>query len=150
MTGERHPFPVSRAAIERHMAHVTDQDALRLVFGMSATASLAARLRNLESTMASVMDRAMTPDDEGKINGALALKAGREVRSTIELMGRVAGTLIDRVERDETRPDLDQQIEDAMRARGQVSSPAPTPEPAKQEAREPVPMLALPPARKRA
>lgn len=128
ISGERRPFSVSRAAIERHMAHVTDPDALRLVFGMSATASLAARLRHLESQATTVLDAAMTPapDKDGnlRMNAALALKAIREVRATIELTGRVAGTLIDRVERTDSRPDIDQGIEAALRAKGQVSAPA--------------------------
>lgn len=125
MTGERRAFPVTRATIERHMSHVTEPEALKLALGMSATVALAARLRNLEAHAAQVLDMAMTPDKDGRTNPALALKAVREVRSTIELMGRVAGTLVDRVSHDAERPDLDSQIEAALAAKGQVSAPPP-------------------------
>lgn len=125
MTGERRQFPVSRATIERHMAHVTEPEALKLALGMSATVALAARLRNLESQATAVLDLAMTPDPETrKVNPSLALKAVREVRATIELMGRVAGTLVDRVDKDQQRPDLDRSIEEALAAKGQVRAPA--------------------------
>lgn len=124
MTGERRAFPVSRATIERHMAHVTEPEALKLALGMSATVALAARLRNLESQAATILDMAMAPHPEtGVVDAKLGLMAVREVRATIELMGRVAGTLIDRVEVDRSRPDIDKGIEDALRAKGLVSTP---------------------------
>lgn len=147
MTGERRAFPVSRATIERHMSHVTEPEALRLALGMSATVALAARLRNLESQATTILDLAMTPDpDTKKINAALGLKAVREVRATIELMGRVAGTLIDRVERADDRPDIDKRIEEALAAKGQVSAPEPAAPHFDSGQTPQVPMLALPPA----
>lgn len=113
MTGERVPIRFSRAKVERHMAHVTEPEALKIALGMSTAVSLATRLRYLESQATAILDAAMDTKDAG-----LALKAMREVRATMELMGRIGGALIDRVSVNESRPDLDAAIADALKAKG--------------------------------
>ena len=118
MTGDRtYPFPFSRSVIEAHIAHVTEPEALRLALGMSAPVALAARLRYLEAQALQILDASMAGENP---NPALALKAMREVRATIELMGRVAGSLVERVEIGTARPDLDAAIESALRAKGNL------------------------------
>jgi hypothetical protein len=143
MTGERRPVDFTRAQVERHMAHVSEPEALKIALGMSAAVALAARLRYLESQATQILDASMGEDG----SPALALKAIREVRATIELMGRVAGSLVDRVQVANARPDLDEAIADALRMRG-VAEPVPNddpkPEPERQYAA--LEQLALPPA----
>lgn len=134
LTGERVQLPYSRASIERHMAHVTEPEALKLALGMSAATALASRLHHLETQATLILDAAMaveqTEDGKSKLsNPLLALKAMREVRATIELMGRVAGTLVDRVQVDQARPDLDAAIADALASRGHDVGPMPQAEP---------------------
>jgi uncharacterized Rmd1/YagE family protein len=120
MTGERVPIRFSRAKVERHMAHVTEPEALKIALGMSTAVSLATRLRYLESQATAILDAAMDTQD-----ATLALKAMREVRATMELMGRIGGALIDRVSVNESRPDLDAAIADALKAKGVPVSDVP-------------------------
>lgn len=133
ITGDRdYAMPFTRAQVERHMSHVAEPEALKLVLGMSSATALAARARHIENMATQILDKAMS---EGNAN--LALKAIRELRPTMELQGRIAGSLVDRVAIDQARPDLDDAIAAKLKVRatmGEEQAPA-----------EPREQLALPP-----
>lgn len=115
-SGDMRPF--RRQQVERHMSHLADPQALKLVTNLTEATAVASRLRQLEVTAMAILDAALSPPPlivDGhpvaqQADGKLALAALREVRHTLVEIGKLASTLDSRNTSAEERPDLDDAI----------------------------------------
>lgn len=124
-SGSGRDTPYTRQEIERHMSHVADPRALRLVTDLANASAVAGRLRALETMAAQIMDAAINPPDillDGVVikqqpDLKVALAALREARATIHEMSQITETLSGQNEQAEERPDIDDAISEYLKGK---------------------------------
>lgn len=120
----RHRY--TRHEVERHMGHTHDPEVLRTVSGLAGATAVAARLRQLEQVQGAILEVALTgatvklPDGTEVFQPPdlnLALKAAREIRSTLVEVARMAPALDGQQSAAVARTDLDEEIADYLARR---------------------------------
>ena len=121
----RHRY--SRHEVETHMGHLADPEVIRTVSGLAGATAVVARLRQLEQVQGAILEAALTGVELEQPDGTtvklppdlnLALKAAREIRSTLVEVVKLAPALDSQQSTSLERTDLDADIEDYLKRRG--------------------------------
>lgn len=128
----RHRY--TRHEVETHMGHIADPEVLRTVSGLASATAVAARLRQLEQVQGAILEAALTGVELEQPDGTtvklppdlnLALKAAKEIRSTLVEVAKMAPALDSQQTSSVARTDLDDDIAAYLKRKGHEAAKSP-------------------------